>query len=302
MQRSQLIYIFENFVIFLGRDEIIVLFLFAEVDPVINTTDYMVVKNELQSIRLGGSKANLQLAHDCPEHSIHGILESLKYAEPKSIMFVFTDDDANDYDIEDEVREILLEKQINVFFLLTYSDVDYPQMRTCKKPRNSARPGYAVYERLAQGTNGLIYNMKKKSVEDVLIAVSSKIKSNYASFLRKDHKYSLKNVDKVDVDSGVSQVTFTVVGKKPKLIVYDSFNKMYQGKHLGDNGQTLTIDNPQNGTWTVHSEDSSPYSIEIGGLVENTFDYGFSLNIPSTKSETSYQPIAGNFYYIGSLS
>jgi hypothetical protein len=45
-----------------------------------------------------------------------------------------------------------------------------------EKSRDSERPGYAVYERIAQ--IGLIYDMKKKSVEDILIAISPRFKSN----------------------------------------------------------------------------------------------------------------------------
>jgi hypothetical protein len=176
------------------------MFKFIEVDPVINTTDYTVIKTALENLKLGGSMANLFKLHGCPEHSLHGILASLKYAEPKSIMFLFTDDDANDVEIEDEVLEILQEKQINVNFLLTYSDLNDPEsINGCQKPRDSSRPGYAVYERIARNTNGLIYDMKKKSVEDVLIAISPKIQANYAGLFSKDYKNGSKNVDKVEI-------------------------------------------------------------------------------------------------------
>jgi hypothetical protein len=135
--------------------------------------------------------------------------------------------------------------------------------------------------------------MNKKNVEDVLIAISQKIKSNYAVLFRKDYKQGSKNMELIEIQKGVSQVIFTAVGKKPSMMVYDSFNKKYQGRALGDNGQTLIVDNPSNGIWTVHSEDGFSYSIEIGGLVEDTYDYGFSLEIPNNKRETSYQPIIG---------
>jgi hypothetical protein len=272
--------------------------IFTEVDPVINTTDYTVIQNALGNITLGGFRNKPFKLHDCPEHSLHGINESLIYAEPKSIMFVVTDDDANDIEIEDKVLEILLEKQINVYFLLTYSEINDPTVNSkCKKSRDSERPGYAVYERIAQNTNGLIYDMKKKSVEDVLIAISPKIKANYADLFSKDYKKGSKNVDKIEIQNGVTQLIFTVVGKNPSLTIYDSAEKKYEGIKLGDNAQSLIIDNPQNGTWTVHSEDKLAYSIKVGGLVEDTFDYGFSLGVPNSKNETLYRPIIGEFHY-----
>jgi hypothetical protein len=118
-----------------------------------------------------------------------------------------------------------------------------------------------------------------------------------------DYEQGLKNEEKIEIENGVSQVIFTAVGKKP-LIVYDSFNKKYHGRHLDDNSQTLIIDNPPNGIWTVHSEDGFSYSIRSGGFEEKTFEYGFSLEIPNSKNEISYQPIFGKsanlieFYFV----
>jgi hypothetical protein len=256
------------------------------------------IKKALEDLKLGGSKKKPFMPHDCPENSLGGIMASLEYAEPKSIMFVVTDDDAKNLEAQDEVLDILLEKQINVYFLLTYSGINDPTVKSkCKKPRDSARPGYAVYERIAKNTNGLIYDMKKKSVEDVLIAISPKLQPNYAELYSKDYQKESKNVEKVEIQDGVTQVTITVVGKKPSLTVYDSANKKYQGIKVGDNAQSLIIDNPRNGTWTVHSEDKVAYSLQIGGLVEDTFDYGFSLGVPNSKKETLYRPIIGKFHH-----
>jgi hypothetical protein len=256
-----------------------------------------VINTALKDLKLGGSRKNFFLPHDCPENSLGGISASLEYAEPKSIMFVVTDDDAKDLEAQDEILNILQDKQINVNFLLTYSEINDPTVVSkCKKPRDSNRPGYAVYERIAQNTNGLIYDMKKKSVEDVLIAISPKLKPNYAELDRKYYKEGSRNVEKIEIPNGVAQVTFTVVGKNPSLTVYDSANKKYEGIILGDNAQSLIIDNPQSGTWTAHSEDKVAYSLQIGGLVEETFDYGFSLGVPNSKNETLYRPFIGKFH------
>ncbi len=100
----------------------------------------------------------------------------------------------------------------------------------------------------------------------------------------------------------MTQVIFTVVGKNPSLTVYDSSNKKYQGVKLGDNAQSLIIDNPLNGTWTVYSEDNVAYSVEVGGLVEGTFDYGFSLEVPISKNETFYRPIIGKILHLFKMS
>jgi hypothetical protein len=108
-------------------------------------------------------------------------------------------------------------------------------------------------------------------------------------------KPSPKNVEKIEIPDGVTQVIFTAKGKNQSLKVYDSSGKEYVGSPLENDPDTeiIIIKNPSVGTWTVHSKHGFSHSIEIEN--ENPFDYGFSLEIPNRKKDTSQQPIFGKF-------
>jgi hypothetical protein len=101
-----------------------------------------------------------------------------------------------------------------------------------------------------------------------------------------------KNVEKIEIPNGVTQVIFTAKGKKQSLKVYDSFGKEYVGTALGDDSEFIVINNPSVGTWTVHSEDGFSYSFRNEPLVAK-FVYGFSLSIPNRKEDTVDKPIKG---------
>ncbi len=109
-----------------------------------------------------------------------------------------------------------------------------------------------------------------------------------------------KNVEKIEIPDGVTQVIFTAKkGKKQSLKVYDSFGKEYVDTALGDDSELIVVENPSVGTWTVHSEDGFSYSFRNEPLVAK-FVYGFSLAIPNSKEDTAHKPIKGkvpSFFY-----
>lgn len=256
---------------------------FLEVDPILNTTNADDIKYALMGVHLGGGKNGNP---DCPEHSMHGIKVALPYALPNSLIYVFTDDDANDYQLENEIGESLRKKQISVSFLLTYG--------TCTRQMNSTRPGFAVYERLAKETNGQVFSLDKTGVEKVLVAISDKLNPKYADLSRKDYTTPGINRENMTIDSSMSKLVITAIGKDTKLSANDPKNVTHQGQQLSKNSQILVVPNPESGTWRIESKAGSPYSTQVAGLSEVNFDYGFSLRTPSNQEETLYQPIKGS--------
>jgi hypothetical protein len=101
-----------------------------------------------------------------------------------------------------------------------------------------------------------------------------------------------KNVVKIEIPKGVTQVIFTAKGKKQSLRVYDSSGKEYVGIPQGDHIEAIVVNSPSVGTWTVHSEDGFSYSFRDEPLVAK-FVYGFSLAIPNSKEDTVDKPIKG---------
>lgn len=51
---------------------------------------------------------------DCPEKTLSGISLALKYALPRSFVYIFTDATAIDYELEDTVIEQIQQKQATV--------------------------------------------------------------------------------------------------------------------------------------------------------------------------------------------
>ncbi len=146
-------------------------------DPVINSTNLKDISEAISKIKLGGKKDDPKYNNsDCPEHSLHGIQEALKYSRPKSILFVFTDDDANDLEIKDEVLNTLQEKQVTVNILFSKSSCGIFQKR-----RNLIRPGFTIYETIAKSTDGLLTSMDKSDVKNVLQYMFTTIDEDFSA-------------------------------------------------------------------------------------------------------------------------
>lgn len=57
---------------------------------------------------------------DCPERTLNGIILALKYAMPKSFVYIFTDASATDYELESAAIEQIQQKQATVMIDQTF--------------------------------------------------------------------------------------------------------------------------------------------------------------------------------------
>jgi hypothetical protein len=280
------------------------IFFGAEVDPIINSTNLKDISEAVTKIKLGGKKHDSNYNNtDCPEHSLHGIQEALKYARPKSILFIFTDDDANDLEIKDEVLNTLQEKQVTVNFFFSESQCGW-----WYKKLNKERPSFTVYKEIAKSTNGLFTSMNKSDVKNVLHAMSRKIDPNFS--LAKAESIPIGVVETpVEVGENVTIISATVQGNNPSISILTPNNETVQGILLGKDTATATIENPAAGNYIVTTNTSQTKTndtaetnktseldraqLQIGVTDVITLDYGFSLVQPTDKSKTRYQPIEG---------
>lgn len=78
-----------------------------ETGPAVVSMDSSKLLQTLDELRVFGGNS-------CPENTLSGISLALQYALPKSLVYVFTDATAHDYDLEDTVIEQIQQKQATV--------------------------------------------------------------------------------------------------------------------------------------------------------------------------------------------
>lgn len=86
---------------------IFVPFRYPETGPAVVSIDSRELHKTLDELRVLGGNS-------CPHNTLSGIRLALKYALPKSFVYVFTDATAHDYDLESTVIEQIQQKQATV--------------------------------------------------------------------------------------------------------------------------------------------------------------------------------------------
>lgn len=79
----------------------------SDIGPELVTTDQNELLETLDTMRLWGGG-------DCPESALNGILASLKYALPRSYVYIFTDAIAKDFALDTDVLTMIQKKQTSV--------------------------------------------------------------------------------------------------------------------------------------------------------------------------------------------
>lgn len=218
---------------------------------------------------------------DCPEYALSGLKVALEFALPNSLAYVFSDATAKDLGFYDDVLELIQKKQVNVNFLLTGN---------CDNPET---PGYKVYLKLSHASNGQVYDMNKSNVKDVLLAIRHTVNYNYAALKSVDADSAGTTNTKLNIDKSISELSVSLSGKNPKLTITDPRNETVEsGDELElQNLKLVKIKDPVGGTWNVKAAAESSHSIRLGAISDIKFEFGFSIEEPKKKSETSFQPL-----------
>lgn len=221
---------------------------------------------------------------DCPEMALSGLKIGLKLALPNSFAYVFSDASSKDYGFYDEVVALIQKKQVTVNFLLTGA---------CNQENEIM---YKVYHKLSRVSNGQVYDMNKKNVKDVLIAIRDTVKHNYAALKSVDVEQGGKSRTDLNVDRSISELKVSIVGRNPQLSIRDPGNVTV----TGDEELTLTnlklvnIKDPKDGVWHIEAGAESSHSIRLSAISDLKFEFGFSLEQVERKSETAFQPLLGH--------
>lgn len=221
---------------------------------------------------------------DCPEYVLSGLKIALEFALPNSLAYVFSDATAKDLGYYDEVLGLVQKKQVTLNFLLTGD---------CGDPMT---PGYQVYLKLSRASNGQVYDMSKSNVKDVLLAIRHTVNYNYAALKSVDADSAGTTNTKLNIDKSISELSVSLSGKNPKLTIKDPRNETVRSGEtlLLQNLKLVKIKDPVDGLWNVESEADSSHSIRLGAISEMKFEFGFSIDEPLKKAETSFQPLTGH--------
>nr|XP_039261196.1 uncharacterized protein LOC120337478 isoform X3 [Styela clava] len=146
---------------------------------------------------------------DAPELSMRGIQLAVENSNAGSTIFVITDIDAKDVELQDNVVAQAKQKNIKVTFLLTN------QVRTTvcngwrKESRRCDNPalklGYDLYEHIAKSTGGSILVVSKSDIFKATEVIESTLKQGLEALLIKRFK-SGRKVETFYVDSSLKEL------------------------------------------------------------------------------------------------
>ena len=220
---------------------------------------------------------------DTPELALAGLEQAVEKALPNSIAFLFSDAIAKDVDLFYNVKKKLQRKQITVYFLITgVSDSE------------KSVEGYKVYEKLAKSSGGLVFDMKRNSIQTLMSKLKNLLNLKFETLKSFNYDAAGTNKETVKCDGTLSKVSFIVSGKNSKLAVRDQNNNLVNGDDYSlDNVKFLTFD-VTDSAYTIEASADSAYSVRVGGISDLKFEFGFSTNLPTDQSETFLQPLVGH--------
>ncbi|KAL5107767.1 Hemicentin-1 [Taenia crassiceps] len=249
---------------------------------------------------------------DCPEMTITGIEMALEAAQPNSLIYVFTDSSAKDYDRVPRVLNLIQKKQSQVVFVLT---------GFCN---STDEPGFQAYQEIATVSSGQVYIIGKRQVNEFMRVIEAAVESQKVQVLQQDTWETTAKTYSFPVDTHLSQLTIQVTNYKTndsiKVGIRDPEGKLItkedglrQLMKTVPNVFVASIDHPTPGTWTleVSAEVSGQpsisgeenlggqwHSVRVSGISEVDFVPGFAANQLPHNRGASRQPIAGIKNYV----
>lgn len=245
------------------------------------TTDSSLFLSALQSVPIGGGG-------DCPELAMSGIINALSVSQPNSFAYVFTDADALDYYRANEVLNLVQQKQIIVNFLTTSNCFGEDSVQ------------FKVFETIAKFSGGIVFDMFRSEVKDVMTSLSVQLEPNYVSISSYEYSTDIISTTKLKIDASFGLIVITINGVNPSIEVqkgndpnnFVNFTIEYESSSF----KMISFD--ANDTfYEIITTASSDYSLRIGGESGVTLKYGFSQKVPESFNETTAEPAwdQGNF-------
>ncbi|XP_045539391.1 hemicentin-2-like [Papilio machaon] len=239
-------------------------------------------KTSLRSLRASGGG-------DCPEMAMSGIELGLKKGRPYSYLFVFTDATAKDVDKFERVRNLALELNTKIIFLVT----KWP----CP---NQVNIDFSPYEKLAHDTGGEFFFMQKENIPEIMKYVMKLVDSRKVEILKKQFNASDDKTVVVPLDPSIDNVLMSVTGGESTVDVKDKDNTTVATEEITKIKDTTVVswNNTNPGDYTVEINSTTNTLLTIHGTTKVTFSYGFSVTKPNYFNETTNRPVADQKSYI----
>ncbi|VUZ55036.1 unnamed protein product [Hymenolepis diminuta] len=250
---------------------------------------------------------------DCPEMTITGIEMALEAAQSNSLIYVFTDSSAKDYDRLPRVLNLIQKKQSQVVFVLT---------GFCN---STDEIGFQAYQEIATVSSGQVYIIGKRQVNEFMRVIEAAVESQKVQILQQDTWETTAKTYSFPVDTHLSQLTIQVTNYKTndsikvgirnpegKLITKE--DGLRQLMKTVPSVFVASIDHPTPGIWTleVSAEVSGGqlsssgeenlggqwHSVRVSGISEVDFIPGFAANPLPYNRGASRQPIEGIKNYV----
>lgn len=160
-------------------------------------------------------------------------------------------------------------------------------------------PGFATYKLIAATSNGQVFNLKKKDVNQVLRFVEESVRANKVNLLSIDIQEPSTRTFAIPIDSTLERVTVSLSGQDAKLLIRDpdgvivtqatGLQKLLSLK----TAVSVAVRKPRTGIWNVTVECSGGFTLRVTGLSPVSFIYGFSLTVVDEMRNLLRRPAAG---------
>ncbi|VDO62502.1 unnamed protein product [Schistosoma margrebowiei] len=251
---------------------------------------------------------------DCPEMTITGIELALEASRPNSLIYVFTDSSAKDYNRTEKV----------VFVLTGFCNT-------------TDEPGFEAYRQIATVSSGQLYIIGKGQVNEFMQVVEAAVEARKVHILQQDTLNTESKTYSFPVDSHLSQLTIQVTNhqrdrainvkiRNPEGKLIDKEDGLKQLMKAVKSVFVGSIDRPKPGQWTLevgidteeidsetmdmnndnnnninndnHLQRERWISVRVSGISDVDFLQGFSTTPKLYNYGASTQPIAGVQNYI----